>query len=146
MDQMASPRIALESSSSLGETMASSVGAAAQGAKVGDLFSYTANDKLSIPRGQAALVPIVSKTVQGKRVVYYKAAFSPKPTNAWVLRNDTDLTFEAGAVTFFEGSTSLGEGILAHTLPPGSQEVLPYAADASVDVNPRTEASLQPYL
>jgi hypothetical protein len=145
MDQMASPRIALEGSSSLGETMASSVGTAAQGAKVGDLFSYTANDKISIPRGQAALVPIVSKNVQGKRVVYYKAAFSPKPTNAWVLRNDTDLTFEAGSVTFFEGSTSLGEGILAHTLPPGSQEVLPYAADASVDVNPRTETNLQPY-
>jgi hypothetical protein len=128
-----------------GDTMAASVGAAAQGSKVGELFSYTANDKVSISRGLAALVPIVSKTVQGKRVIYYKAAFSPKPTNAWVLRNDTDLTFEAGAVTFFEGSTSLGEGILAHTLPPGSQEVVPYAADASVDVNPRTETNRQPF-
>jgi hypothetical protein len=90
-------------------------------------------------------VPIVSTSVQGKQVVYYKAAFSPKPTNAWVLRNDTNLTFEAGAVTVFEGSTSLGEGILAHTLPPGSQEVLPYAADASVDVSPQTIASQQPF-
>jgi hypothetical protein len=147
MDQMQleSGASAVSKERSLGETMASSVGAAAQGAKVGELFSYTANDKVSIPKGQAALVPVVSKPVQGKRVVYYKAAFSPKPTNAWVLRNDTDLTFEAGAVTFFEGSTSLGEGILAHTLPPGSQEVLPYAADASVDVNSRTDSSLQPY-
>jgi hypothetical protein len=146
MDQMASrPGAVLESPVTFGDTMASSVGASAQGAKVGDLFSYTVNEKVSIPRGQAALVPIVSKTVQGKRVIYFKAAFSPKPTNAWVLRNDTDLTFEAGAVTFFEGSTSLGEGILAHTLPPGSQEVLPYAADASIDVNPRTETKLQPF-
>lgn len=135
----------IEEQSSFGETLATSVGAAAQGSKVAELFSFTATDKISIPRGQAALVPIVSKTLQGKRVVYYKAAFSPKPTNAWVLRNDTDVTFEAGAVTFFEGSTSIGEGILAHTLPPGSQEVLPYAIDASIDVSCKTENKLQPY-
>jgi hypothetical protein len=125
--------------------LGSSVGAAAQGTKVAELFNYTVTDKVSIPRGQAALVPIVSKTVQGKRVVYYKAAFSPKATNAWVLRNDTDVTFEAGAVTFFEGSTSIGEGILAHTLPPGSQEVLPYAIDASIDVDRRVKNEMQPY-
>ncbi len=135
----------IEEQSSFGETLATSVGAAAQGTKVAELFSFTATDKISIPRGQAALVPIVSKTLQGKRVVYYKAAFSPKPTNAWVLRNDTDVTFEAGAVTFFEGSTSIGEGILAHTLPMGSQEVLPYAIDASIDVSCKTENKLQPY-
>jgi hypothetical protein len=127
------------------EALTASVGTAAQGAKIAELFNYTATDKVSIPRGQAALVPIVSKNLQGKRVVYYKASFSPKPTNAWVLRNDTDVTFEAGAVTFFEGSTSIGEGILAHTLPPGSQEVLPYALDASIDVNRRSENKLQPY-
>ncbi len=130
---------------SFGETLASSVGAAAQGARVAELFSFTAKDRISIPGGQAALVPIVSKTLQGKRVVYYKAAFSPKPTNAWVLRNDTDVTFDAGAVTFFEGSTSIGEGILGHTLPPGSQEVLPYAIDSSIDVSRKTENKLQPY-
>jgi hypothetical protein len=145
MDMMGNMGPALDMQSSFGNMMASSVGAAAQGTKLAELFNYTATDKVSIPRGQAALVPIVSKTVQGKRVVYYKAGFSPKPTNAWVLRNDTDVTFEAGAVTFFEGSTSIGEGILAHTLPPGSQEVLPYAADASIDISRRAENKLQPY-
>jgi hypothetical protein len=135
----------LDRQSSFGNMLASSVGAAAQGAKVAELFNFTATDKVNIPRGQAALVPFIAKTVQGKRVVYYKASFSPKPTDAWVLRNDTDVTFEAGAVTFFEGSTSIGEGILAHTLPPGSQEVLPYAVDASLDVNRRSENKLQPY-
>jgi hypothetical protein len=123
----------------------SAAGAGAQGARVGELFSYTALDRVSIPRGQAALVPIVSRAVTGRRVVYYKPAFSPKPCDAWVLRNDSDLTFEAGPVAFFEGSTSLGEGILGHTLPPGSQEVVPYASDASVDVTPQSKVSPQPY-
>jgi len=144
MDRMAiAPAVPAEAS--LGETIASSVGSAAQGARVGELFSYTSQEKVTLLRGQAALVPIVSKSLQGKRVVYYKAAFSEMPTDAWVLRNDTDLTLEAGAVTFFEGSTSLGEGILAHTLPPGSQEVLPYAADASVDVSQQTDTSQRPF-
>jgi hypothetical protein len=130
----------------LANLMESSGGAAAQGAKVGELFSYEPRDPVSIPRGQAALVPIVSKRITGKRVLVYQASFSPRPVNAWVLANDTDLTFEAGAVTFFEGSTSLGEGILGHTLAPGGQEVVPYAVDASVDVTPKVASRQEPYV
>jgi len=121
-------------------------GAAAQGVSVGELFSYEARDPVSIPRGQAALVPIVSKRISGRRVLVYQASFSPRPVNTWVLANDTELTFEAGAVTFFEGSTSLGEGILGHTLPPGGQEVIPYAVDASVDVTPKISSRQEPYI
>ncbi|MHB8836048.1 MAG: DUF4139 domain-containing protein [Candidatus Methylomirabilia bacterium] len=129
----------------LAALLETSGGAAAQGVKVGELFSYEARDPVGIPRGQAALVPIVSKRIAGKRVLVYQASFSPRPVNAWVLANDTDLTFEAGAVTFFEGSTSLGEGILGHTLPPGGQEVVPYAVDASVDVTPKIASRQEPY-
>jgi len=130
----------------LAALMESSGAPAAQGAKVGELFSYEPRDPVSIPRGQAALVPIVSKRIAGRRVLVYQASFSPRPVNAWVLANDTDLTFEAGAVTFFEGSTSLGEGILGHTLPPGGQEVVPYAVDASVDVTPKVASRQEPYI
>ncbi|HWR98883.1 MAG TPA: DUF4139 domain-containing protein, partial [Candidatus Methanoperedens sp.] len=130
----------------LATLLEASSGAAAQGAKVGELFSYEPRDPVSIPRGQAALVPIVSKRIAGKRVLVYQASFSPRPVNAWVLANDTDLTLEAGAVTFFEGSTSLGEGILGHTLPPGGQEVVPYAVDATVDVTPKISSRQEPYV
>jgi hypothetical protein len=145
LDEMGAAVAEAPPEDTLGDLLSTSVGAAAQGVKVGELFSYDAADRVTIPRGQAALVPIVSQPVKGRRVVYYKAAFSPKPVDAWVLRNDTDLTFEAGAVTFFEGSTSLGAGILGHTLPPGSQEVVPYAADASVDVSLQSAPRQQPY-
>jgi hypothetical protein len=129
----------------LGELVAGSYGTGAQGSKVGDLFSYQSKEKVSIPRGQAAMVPILSKQIDGRRLLYYKASFSPRATNAFVVRNATDLTLEAGAVTFFEGSTSLGEGILSQTLPPGSQEVIPYALDASVDVTPQEKSVRAPH-
>ncbi len=139
------PGVEKKSAKPLGELLADSYGSGAQGAKIGDLFSYEPKEKVSIPRGQAAMVPIISKEIGGRRVLYYKASFSPKVTNAFVVRNATDLTLEAGAVTFFEGSTSLGEGILSHTLPPGSQEVIPYAIDASVDVTPQEKAVRAPH-
>jgi hypothetical protein len=128
-----------------GELFASSYDAAAKGSSVGELFSYEAREKVSVPRGQAAMVPILSKLINGRRLLYFKESFSPKPTNAFVVRNDTDLTFEAGAITFFEGSTSLGEGILGHILPPGSQEVVPYAQDASVDIIPQQKTHREPH-
>ncbi|MBI5252416.1 MAG: DUF4139 domain-containing protein [Desulfomonile tiedjei] len=137
--------VAKEEARPLGELLAGSYESGAQGTKVGELFSYEPKEKVSIPRGQAAMVPIVSKPITGRRLLYYKASFSPKATNAFVAQNATDLTLEAGAVTFFEGSTSLGEGILGHTLPPGSQEVIPYAVDASVDVTPREKTHREPH-
>jgi hypothetical protein len=91
------------------------------------------------------MLPIISKQINGRRLLYFQESFSPKPANAFVVRNDTDLTFEAGSITFFEGSTSLGEGILGHTLPPGSQEVVPYAQDASVDINPQQKTRREPH-
>ena len=127
------------------DLLAESAGPVAEGARVGELFAYQAPDRVSIPSGQAAMVPITSERIEGKRVLFYKAALSPKPVNAFVLRNHTELTLDAGAVTFFEEGTSLGEGILGHTLPPGSQEVIPYAVDASVDVTPQVSAEREPY-
>ncbi len=129
----------------MGELLQSSVASVAKGVKVGEMFSYKGREKVSIQKGRAAMVPILMQKVKGKKILYYKAAFSPKPANAYVLKNDTDLTLEAGAVTFFEEDTALGEGILSHTLPPGGQEILPYAIDASVDVTPQVRSERQPY-
>jgi hypothetical protein len=138
-------KVRKEEAKPLGELLAGSYDSGAQGAKVGELFSYEPREKVSIPRGQAAMVPILSKQIGGKRLLYYNSSFSPRATNAFVVQNSTDLTLEAGAVTFFEGSTSLGEGILGHTLPPGSQEVIPYAIDASVDIRPQENKRREPH-
>ena len=146
MDQpVAAAPAALSTGKGTSQLFASSYDETATGAGIGELFSYEAREKVSVPRGQAAMVPILSKQINGRRLLYFKESFSPKPANAFVVRNDTDLTLEAGAITFFEGSTSLGEGILGHTLPPGSQEVVPYAQDASVDIIPQQKTHREPH-
>ena len=121
-----------------------SMAAMATGQKVGELFSYQSKEKVSIPRGKAAMVPIISQKMKGERVVFYKAAFSPKPVDAYILKNETDLTLEAGALTFFEEGTSLGSGILSHVLVNGAKEIIPYALDAAVSVTPSINQDSQP--
>jgi len=118
--------------------------AMATGTKVGELFSYESKEKVSIARGKAAMVPIIAQKMKGDRVVYYKAVFSPKPVNAYILKNETDLTLEAGALTFFEESTSLGSGILSHVLVPGAKEIIPYALDAAVSITPAVQSQSEP--
>ena len=130
---------------SMGELLSESVGAQASGTKVGELFSYELDEKISIPRGEAAMIPILTTQIDGKRLLYYKKAFSSKVMNAFVLQNNTNLTLDAGAVSFYEGNTSLGEGILGHTLTSGSQEVIPYAITASVDVTPQLSSDRSSY-
>jgi hypothetical protein len=112
---------------------------AAVGQEVGDLFAYRAREKVSVRRGQAALVPILSERIEGgERVLYYRASLHPRPMNAYLLKNATGLTLEAGPVTFFEGPTCVGEGILRKVLKKGMREVVPYAVEAGLEVEPRT--------
>ncbi|HEY3319058.1 MAG TPA: DUF4139 domain-containing protein [Planctomycetota bacterium] len=121
-----------------------SMSAMATGTKVGELFRYQGKEKVSIGRGKAAMVPILSQKVKGERVVYYKAAFSPRPVDAYTLKNDTTLTLEAGPMTFFEQDSSLGNGILSHVLVTGAKEIIPYALDAAISVTPEVKAQSEP--
>jgi hypothetical protein len=54
--------------------------------------------------------------------------------NAFYFKNTAKCTLEAGPVTFFEGSTSVGEGIFKKALKPGMNEILPYAVETGCTV------------
>ncbi|MGD9818159.1 MAG: DUF4139 domain-containing protein [Desulfomonilaceae bacterium] len=135
-----------EEPKSMADILSASQAPGALTAQVGDLFSYEPKERISIPKGQAAMALILSEQISGKKVLFYKADFSPKPLNAFVLQNSSNLTLEAGPVTFFEGSASLGEGILTTTLAPGSQEVVPYASDVIVDIVKNEKSKREPHL
>lgn len=123
----------------LSELLEQSFVPAAAGQDVGDLFAYHAREKVSVRRGQAALVPILSERVEGgERVLYYRASLLARPMNAYVLKNTTPLTLEAGPVTFFEGPTCVGEGLLRRVLKKGMREVVPFAVEGGVTVEAKT--------
>jgi hypothetical protein len=120
---------------SFAEEMENAVGPAAAGVEVGDLFAYQAREKVSVKRGQAALVPILSERVEGgERVLFYRPSVSSRPMNSYYFKNTTSLTLEAGPVTFFDGSTCIGEGLLRKVLKKDMMDMMPYAVEAGVKV------------
>jgi hypothetical protein len=126
---------AAERRKSFAEEMEHAVGPAAAGIEVGDLFAYQAREKVTVKRGQAALVPILSERVDGgERVLFYRPTVSSRPMNSYYFKNTTSLTLEAGPVTFFDGSTCIGEGLMRRVLKKDMKEMIPYAIEAGVKV------------
>ncbi len=120
---------------SFAEEMENAVGPAAAGVEVGDLFAYQSREKVSVKRGQAALVPILSERVDGgERVLFYRPSVSSRPMNSYYFKNTTSLTLEAGPVTFFDGSTCIGEGLMRRVLKKDMRDMMPYAVEAGVRV------------
>jgi hypothetical protein len=113
----------------LSELLTGSISSIAQGVQVGELFAYESKSPVSIARRKAAMVPIITENVKGEKILYYRSAISPRLMNAFYLNNSTKLTLEPGPVTLFEGSTSVGEGLLRQSLQSGMKDVIPYAIE-----------------
>jgi hypothetical protein len=129
----------------LAEELENAMAPAVAGVEVGDLFAYQAKEKVSVKRGQAALVPILSERVDGgERILFYRAAVSSKPMNAYYFKNSTALTLEAGPVTFFDGSTCVGEGLMRKVLKKDMKDMIPYAVEAGVSVDRKVNQRSDP--
>jgi hypothetical protein len=131
----------------LGELLEQSTAPLTEGVAIGDLFSYRAKGPVTIKQGQAALVPILFERLeQAAKTLHYDQAVSPHPAHAVRLVNSTQLTLEKGPVTVFEGSACLGEGLLQRTLKPGMNDMLRYAFEPAVEIEPRGEQRASPVI
>ncbi|MBC8101366.1 MAG: hypothetical protein H7Z41_02100, partial [Cytophagales bacterium] len=87
-----------------------SVAARAAGEKAGELFAYNITTPVTLPRQQAAMIPVIAQAIDGEKVSLYNADSGPRfPLNAVRIRNDTKLHLKGGPVTLFDGSTYAGD-------------------------------------
>lgn len=129
----------------LADALAESFEPVTSGVQVGEMFAYRSKERVTVRRGQAALVPILSERLDSAdRVLYYRQAYSPRPANAVKFKNTTSLTLEAGPVTFFDGSTCIGEGLIKKVMKPGMSDFIPYAFESAVTVTPKHEYRQDP--
>jgi len=129
----------------LAEELESAVAPAMAGVDVGDLFAYQSREKVSVKRGQAALVPILSERVDGgERILFYRGSVSSKPMNSYYFKNSTGLTLEAGPVTVFDGSTCVGEGLMRKVLKKDMKDMIPYAVEAGVSIDRKVNQRSDP--
>ncbi len=109
--------------------LAQSVASEAQGGGVGELFAYSIEQPVSIAKGQAAMVPIVTASVTGEKIsVYDPASDATHALNGFRLKNNTKLQLSGGPITLFEDGIYAGDAQIG-TLRPGEDRFLSYAVD-----------------
>ena len=107
----------------------------AAGQKAGELFAYNIATPVTLPRQQAAMIPVVTQDVGGEKVSLYNADTDPRfPMNAFRIRNNTPLHLKGGPITIFDGGTYAGDARM-EDVPPGDSRLITYAVDLSVQGN-----------
>jgi len=103
--------------------------------EVGDLFEYRVDHPVTVHRNQSALVPILHRPFEGRRVLLYNRATREKNPMACIeLTNTTGLTLEGGPVTVTDGDTYVGEAML-DTMKPDDKRFVPYAVELGCTVS-----------
>ncbi|MGE5109229.1 MAG: carboxypeptidase regulatory-like domain-containing protein, partial [Acidobacteriaceae bacterium] len=122
---------------------ASGISAEAEGKKLGDLFEYALQQKITVLKNQSALVPIVQAPIVAERVTLWNAE-DEAPLRALWVTNSTGLTLDSGTFNIIEGDAFAGEGLVSE-LHPGERRLLSYAADAVVRVTRDEDTKSMPY-
>jgi hypothetical protein len=115
--------------------------AAAFAGSVGELFQFTLQQPVDMPRQRSAMIPIINQKVDAQKVsIYNPSAHVTHPLNGVILKNDTGLKMLAGPVTVFDGGAYAGDAQIDH-LSPGDKRLLSYAVDLAVTVDPSQKTS-----
>ena len=117
-----------------GLALSQGVSSAAQAGQIGDLFQYSIEKPVTLPRQQSAMLPIINQQVSGERVSLYNEATQPKyPLNAVRLSNTSSLHLMQGPITVFDGGGYAGDAEISD-LPPGGTQLVTYAIDLDTEV------------
>ena len=112
--------------------------------EVGDMFEYRIDHPVTIDQNRSALVPIVSKDIEGKAVdLYNEKTRKQHPLAGIKLKNTTGLTLEGGPLTVLRGGTYAGEAFVK-SLKPNEQRYITYAVDLGLHVNTQKGSTTEP--
>jgi hypothetical protein len=117
-----------------------SVVSAAAATQLGDYFEYRIEHPVNLPRQKSALLPIVTKDVEGTRVsIYNEATHTKFPLLGLKFKNTSGLHLMQGPLTVFDNANYAGDARIPD-LQPGEERLLSYAVDLGTEV----EATAKP--
>ncbi|MCS6839428.1 MAG: DUF4139 domain-containing protein [Roseiflexus sp.] len=116
------------------EDLERSTEAVSVGEERGALFQYRVAHPVSVARGRSAMVPIVSRRLDGRKELLYNARKLPRhPVASLRILNETGLTLERGPVTIVERGDYAGEAVLPFTRA-GAEMIVAYAVELGVTI------------
>ncbi|HEV3238476.1 MAG TPA: DUF4139 domain-containing protein [Gemmataceae bacterium] len=125
----------------LDQGMASSANAA----QLGDFFQYSIDHPVNLARQKSAMLPIVTKEVEGTKVsIYNQGTHAKFPLHGLKFKNTSGLHLMQGPLTVFDGNSYAGDARILD-LQPGEERLLSYAVDLGTEVeavNPTSNGTL----
>jgi hypothetical protein len=101
---------------------------------MGELFQYLVLTPVTVKRGESALVPIVSTSLEYERILLFNPTKNESnPVVTMKFTNTSDTTLERGPITVVEDGTYKGEAILPFTKSNNAFYV-PFALELSVKI------------
>ncbi len=111
-----------------------SVRTVATASSLGDYFQYVIDRPVDLARQKSAMLPIVNKNVEGKRVSIYNQSVQAKhPLLGLRFKNTTGMPLTQGPITVFEGSVYAGDTRVLD-LQPDEERLVSYAIDLGTEV------------
>ncbi|MFW5795586.1 MAG: hypothetical protein ACOCV0_00145 [Alkalispirochaeta sp.] len=141
ISQSAAPAWSHDSSVPQPEVFSSSVAVSASEESFASGISFTFPEKVSIPRGRSAVVPIVNRRFPADAVRSYDPRrHGANPRLAVTFRNSDGGQLPDGIVTIYDGDRYGGDALLPPLFPDG-EATLPYAVDVAHEVRAESDAS-----
>ena len=128
-------RMVMAKSAMSASAMEESIEEQVEGKSVGELFEYAISQPVSLPRQQAAMIPLLSESLDGgeKVSVYNFDVEERHPLNAFRLKNTSNLHLKGGPITVFDGGAYAGDARM-EDIVPSDDRLLTYAVDLAVEV------------
>lgn len=112
-----------------GTEQAAAIAAQASGGARGELFEYAIKTPVTLPKNQAAMVPIVSEAIGGDKVsIFNPAADRERALNGFRLKNTSGLHLAGGPITVFQDGVYAGDAQIGN-VGPKEDRLLSYAVD-----------------
>jgi hypothetical protein len=118
-----------------GEAMAMSASAAADGAADladrGELFEYRIAKPITLKRGGSALVPLLTRSVPGRRERIWREGSASTPDLVMAFPNESGAVLEEGPAVIYDEGIYAGEAMVPYSAR-GAEVRFAYAKDLSV--------------
>jgi hypothetical protein len=110
------------------------VSTAAQAAEAGNFFRYLIRLPVSVPRKESAMLPIVTRSVEGKRYsIYNQRVQSKHALHGLKIKNTTGFDLMGGPLTVFEQGSYAGDARI-DSLSAGAERLISFAIDLDTEV------------
>jgi hypothetical protein len=105
--------------------------------ELGQPARYTIDQKVSLPRQQSVMLPILDEEIDAAKVsIFNERVHATRPLHGLKMKNKTKQALMSGPVTVYEGDQPYSGDARMLDLQPNEERYLSYALDTGVEIKP----------